>query len=147
VNVMPALLELAGTARCFSKATQTILDTRMHDLAHALAAMHGATAEFTSSWGTIPLVNHPDQTSVAAAAARDMVGDDAVETDAVAVTGGEDFAFMLDAKPGAFIMIGQGVAADGKVHGLHTPKYDFNDAIIPLGAAWWVKLVEQELRL
>ena len=147
VNVMPSELVVSGTARCFTRETQAIIDARMEALAHAMATMHGATATFDISWGTTPLVNHAEQTVVAAAAARLLVGDDAVETNAAAVTGGEDFAFMLEAKPGAFIFIGQGLAADGVAHGLHTPKYDFNDAIIPLGAAWWVRLVEQELSL
>jgi hippurate hydrolase len=73
------------------------------------------------------------------------VGTDAVDTDAVAVTGGEDFSFMLEAKPGAFIFIGNGTPEDGVVHGLHTPKFDFNDDAIPVGAAYWVRLVEREL--
>jgi hippurate hydrolase len=144
---MPSLLSVGGTARCFTRETQAIIDSRMAELAHAIAAMHGATAEFSIAWGTTPLVNHPEQTAVAVTAARQLVGEAAVETNATPVTGGEDFAFMLEARPGAFIFIGQGVAADGIAHGLHTPKYDFNDAIIPLGAAWWVRLVQQELSL
>jgi hippurate hydrolase len=147
LNVMPAVLNIGGTARCFSEATQAVIDTRMEELAHAIAAMCGATAEFSISWGTKPLVNHAEQTIMAGNVAKSLVGDAAVETQAIAVTGGEDFAFMLEAKPGAFIFIGQGVAADGVAHGLHTPKFDFNDEIIPLGAAWWVRLVEAELNL
>lgn len=140
VNVMPAELVVSGTARCFTPETQAILDRRIVELAEGLAALHGATATATTTWGTIPLVNHPEQTVVAAEAARTLVGDGAVETNAGAVTGGEDFAFMLKDKPGAFIFIGNGEGA-----GLHTPTFDFNDAIIPLGAAWWVRVVEQEL--
>ncbi len=147
LNVMPAELVVGGTARCFTRETQAVIDSRMAELAHAIAAMNGATAEFTITWGTTPLINHADQSVVAASVAKALVGEDAVETNATAVTGGEDFGFMLDAKPGAFIFIGQGVAADGIAHGLHTPKYDFNDAIIPLGAAWWVRLVEHELSI
>ncbi len=147
LNVMPAELAIGGTARCFSPATQAIIDTRMAELAHAMAAMHGATAEFSIKWGTTPLINHEDQTKVAADAARALVGTDAVNDKAQAVTGGEDFCFMLEAKPGAFIFIGNGMGADGKAHGLHTPKFDFNDDIIPLGAAWWVEMVHQELSL
>jgi hippurate hydrolase len=144
---MPAELVVSGTARCFTTTTQAIIDARMAELAHAMAAMHGATAEFSISWGTTPLVNHEDQTKVAADAARALVGEAAVDDKAVAVTGGEDFCFMLQAKPGAFIFIGNGVGADGKAPGLHTPKFDFNDEIIPLGAAWWVEMVHQELSL
>jgi hippurate hydrolase len=147
VNVMPAELVVSGTARCFTPATQAIIDRRMAELAHGLAALHGATATFDIRWGTTPLVNNPEQTVVAAAAAQALVGEDAVNTNATAITGGEDFAFMMEAKPGAFIMIGNGMAADGSYHGVHTPKYDFNDEIIPLGVAWWVKIVEQELSI
>jgi hippurate hydrolase len=147
VNVIPAELVVSGTARCFTPSTQAILDARMAELAHGLAALHGATAEFKINWGTTPLVNHTDQTAVAVAAASRLVGADAVNTKAVAVTGGEDFCFMLEAKPGAFIFVGNGVAPDGKVHGLHTPMFDFNDEAIPVGSAYWVRLVEEELRL
>ncbi len=147
VNVMPSELALSGTARCFTPETRAIIDRRMAELAHGLAALHGASATFSIAWGTTPLVNHPEQAVVAAAAARTLVGGAAVDADAAPVTGGEDFAFMLDAKPGAFIFIGNGTGPDGVAHGLHTPKYDFNDEVIPLGAAWWVRVVEQELSL
>ena len=144
-NVMPSILSLSGTARCFTPETQAVIDRRMGELAHGLAALHGATATFANTWITTPLVNHPEQAALAASAARALAGE--VDTDASPVTGGEDFAFMLDAKPGAFIFIGNGVGPDGAAHGLHTPKFDFNDEIIPLGAAWWVRVVEQELSL
>ncbi len=147
LNVMPAALTVSGTARCFTPETRLILETRMAALAEGLAALHGATATFEMRWGTIPLVNHAEQATVAAGAARTLVGEAAVEVNAPTVTGGEDFAFMLEAKPGAFIFIGNGVGPDGVAHGLHTPAYDFNDAIIPLGAAWWVRVVEAELSL
>ncbi len=147
VNVMPAELTVSGTARCFTPETRAIIDRRIGELAHGLAALHGATATFTIGWGTTPLINHPEQAAVAAAAAKTLVGEHAVETNASAVTGGEDFAFMLEARPGAFIFIGNGAGPDGVAHGLHTPKFDFNDEVIPLGAAWWVRIVEQELSL
>ncbi len=147
INVMPSELALSGTARCFTPEVQAVIDRRMAELAHGLAALHGASATFSISWGTTPLVNHPEQTVVAASAAKTLVGEAAVNTNATPITGGEDFAFMLDAKPGAFIFIGNGTGPDGVAHGLHTPKYDFNDEVIPLGAAWWVRVVEQELSL
>ena len=147
VNVMPAELVVSGTARCFTPATRAIIDRRMAELAEGLARLHGAEAAFDISWGTTPLVNHAEQTVVAAEAARTLVGQGAVDTEASPVTGGEDFAFMLEARPGAFIFIGNGVGPDGVAHGLHTPKFDFNDEAIPLGAAWWVRVAESELRV
>jgi hippurate hydrolase len=146
-NVMPAELVVSGTARCFTPATQAILDARMAALAHGLAALHGATAEFSISWGTTPLVNHDEQTDVAAAAAIAVAGAAQVETNAAAITGGEDFAFMLEARPGAFIFVGNGSNPDGSYHAVHTPKYNFNDDAIPTGVAWWLGVVEQELSL
>ena len=78
-------------------------------------------------------------------AARALVGEPNVNVDAPLITGSEDFAFMLEARPGGFIMIGNGVAPDGSFHYVHTPLYDFNDEILTLGAGYWVSLVEQEL--
>ncbi len=147
VNVMPSSLVVAGTARCFTDDTRAIIAGRMRELAEGLARLHGATAELSLDWGTVPLVNRPEQTALAAAAARSLVGDAAVDADAQPGTGGEDFAYMLEAKPGAFIFIGNGTGPDGRVHDVHTPTYDFNDEAIPLGVAWWVRVVEQELHL
>ena len=147
VNVMPATLVVAGTARCFTDDVRDIVARRMGELADGLARLHGATASLDLEWGTVPLVNRPEQTALAAAAARSLVGDGDVDADARPGTGGEDFAFMLEAKPGAFIFIGNGTPSDGIVRDVHTPLYDFNDDAIPLGVAWWVRVVEQELSL
>jgi hippurate hydrolase len=146
-NVMPSELEITGTQRCFSKTTQAVLDKRMTELAHAMAAANGCTAEVELSWGTTPLVNHAEQTEVAVTAAIDLVGDANVYADAPPITGGEDFCYMLEAKPGAFIFIGNGVAETGTTHAVHTPLYNFNDDIIPLGVNWWVNIVREELKL
>jgi amidohydrolase len=146
-NVLPSALEVGGTARYFKPAVKETIDRRIRELALQLAAMHGAGAELDIHWGAIPLVNHEAQCEVGIAAAAAVVGADAIETKGVGTTGGEDFAFMLDVRPGAFIGIGNGVGADGSYHGLHSPKYDFNDEITPLGVAYWVELVNQELNL
>ena len=90
-------------------------------------------------------MTHADQTDVSLAAARAVVGERAVIAEAPLLTGSEDFAFMLETKPGSFIMIGNGVEPDGSYHYVHTPEYDFNDAILTLGAAYWVSLVAEEL--
>ena len=144
-NVMPSEMEITGTQRCFTPVTQALLDKRMEELAHACAAANGCTAEVLLNWGTSPLVNNPEMTDVAVAAARAVVGTEHVAPDAPPITGGEDFCFMMEAKPGAFIFIGNGVAETGPTHSVHTPHYNFNDDIIPLGVAYWVSLVKQEL--
>ena len=79
------------------------------------------------------------------AAARALVGERAVVAEAPPVTGAEDFAYMLEARPGGFIFIGNGVEPDGSYHYVHTPEYDFNDRILTLGAGYWVSLVREEL--
>ncbi|MBU6497338.1 MAG: amidohydrolase [Rhodospirillales bacterium] len=146
-NVMPSEVVVTGTMRCFNKAVCDLIDRRMTEMAHALAGAQGCTAEIVLDWVTTPLVNHDEQVDVAVAAAQRLVGAAQVESNTTPVTGGEDFAFMLEARPGAFIFLGNGVAEDGSYHNVHTPHYNFNDDIIPLGAAYWVGLVRQELSL
>ena len=145
LNVLPSELLIGGTMRAFNKPMQELLERRIRELADIAAATQGATAETSLSWGTVPLVNHGRETEVMAEAAR-FTGDEAsLDLDAVPVTGGEDFSFMLDAKPGAMVFLGNGTAPDGSVHALHTPRYDFNDAAMPHGIAFWVGIVGQEL--
>ena len=90
------------------------------------------------------LVNHAEAVTRAAAVAREIVGDALrVDTECEPVMGAEDFAFMLEAKPGAYIMIGNGGGEGGRM--LHNARYDFNDAILPIGASYWARLVETSL--
>lgn len=143
--VMPSELSVGGTTRVFTPEIQALLERRIEDLAHALAAEHGATAD-VKLWRTSPpLVNAVEQTNVAVEAARAVVGTEKVITTGKRVNAGEDFAFMLEARPGAFIFLGNGAAPDGSFHSIHTPHYDFNDAVIPTGVAYWVSLVQQQL--
>jgi hippurate hydrolase len=144
-NVMPATLTVTGTARSYTPAVRDLIERRIGELAHGLAALHGCTAEYVYSRGVPALVNHREQTQLAAAAATALVGAGAVNTEMLPVTGGEDFALMLEARPGAFMFIGGGNGPDGTSANLHTPHFDFNDDIIPLGVAYWVSVVEQEM--
>lgn len=146
-NVMPADLTVAGTARYFVPQVRETIERRLREMAIQFAELQGGKAEVDLHWGAVPMVNHAEQVDICAAAAANLVAQEAVNTNGPASTGGEDFAFMLQQKPGAMIGIGNGVAADGSFHGLHTPKYDFNDEIIPLGVAYWVELVQQELKV
>ncbi|MBW8268670.1 amidohydrolase [Caldovatus aquaticus] len=147
LNVMPAELALGGTMRAFSAPMQALLERRIRELAELSAATQGARAETALWWSTAPLVNHGPQTEAALAAARRVAGADRVDAEVPPVTGGEDFAYMLQAKPGAFVFLGNGTAAErgGACHDLHSPLYDFNDAALPHGVAYWVALVRQEL--
>jgi amidohydrolase len=144
-NVMPAELMIAGTTRHYSDAIKEITERRMRELALGLATMHGAGVEVTFDWLAEPLINHPDETDTAVRAASALVGASAVNTDHPLTGGGEDFAFMLRKKPGAYINVGNGTADEGGDAGLHTPNYNFNDAAIPFGTAYWIELVQQEL--
>ena len=135
-NVMPAKVEITGTCRTFRDSVRDTVERRMRELAASTASAYGCEVEVQYKRGGSPLVNQPEQTSVAAAAAAALVGAEAVETEAPPTTGGEDFAEMLKRVPGAFMFIGNGAGEGPHAAGLHTPDYDFNDAITPTGAAF-----------
>ena len=145
LNVMPSELLVGGTMRAFTPAMQALVERRITELAGQSAGMVGAAAEVTTWWNTVPLINAARETDAMLAAARGLVGDAHVDADTTPVTGGEDFAYMMREKPGALIFLGNGDATDGAVHGLHTPDYDFNDAALPHGIGFWVRLVREEL--
>ena len=144
-NIIPSKVTLTGTARSYSPTIRDLLESRLTALGHAQAAAFGCTAEVVYNRRYPPLITHAEQTDISIAAASDLVGAAQVVGNAAPITGSEDFSFMLEAKPGGFIMIGNGMAADGSFHNVHTPAYDFNDDILALGAAYWVKLVQTEL--
>jgi hippurate hydrolase len=145
LNIMPAKIYIGGTMRCFSTATQAMLSRRIEEVAHqAVATAEDASAEAKLRWITPPLINAREQTQVSVKAASTVAGAN-VNPSAGPITGGEDFAYMMEARPGAFIFIGNGTAEDWRVHNVHTPKFDFNDRSIPYGVEYWVKLVQQEL--
>jgi hippurate hydrolase len=121
------------------------MEKRLAELAHAQAAAFGCSAEVIYQRRYPPLVTHVEPTAISIAAASTLVGADRVDTNSPPFTGSEDFSFMLQARPGGFIMIGNGTAKDGSVHHVHTPSYDFNDDILTLGAGYWIQLVRTEL--
>jgi amidohydrolase len=145
-NVIPSEVMVRGTARSFTRATRDLLERRLGELAKSRSEANGCTAEYKYHRRYPPLVNAPEQTEIAIAAASDLVGADNVNGKAPPLTGAEDFAFMLEKKPGAYIMIGNGgEEGAGGCHNVHTPLYDFNDAILATGAAYWVTLATKEL--
>jgi len=146
-NVMPAELVVTGTARSYSPRVRDLLERRIRELAQGLAVAHGCTAEVEYRRGVPATVNHDEQTEVAMSVAARLVGEERLDRAMTPVTGAEDFALMLEARPGNFMFIGAGAGPDGTSPNLHTPHFDFNDAIIPLGVAYSVGLVEQELGL
>ncbi|WP_082171759.1 M20 aminoacylase family protein [Methylobacterium indicum] len=144
-NVMPAEVRVDGVARSYTIGVRDILEQRIRDLAARLAAAQDCTAEVSYRRGGEALVNHDKQVALAIASATALVGAGMVDGDLRPSTGGEDFARMLQRRPGAFMLIGAGAKSDNSRPGLHTPRYDFNDEIIPMGAAYWVELVRTEL--
>lgn len=144
-NVIPSELVIGGTARTYSQEVRDTVERRIAELALATAQAWGCQAEPHYHRGTSPLVNEAEQVRVAVAAATQAAGAQNVNGQLRPGTGGEDFAEMMLVRPGAFMRIGNGVNPDGSFTGLHTPLYDFNDAIIPAGVRYWVGLVDQEL--
>jgi len=144
-NIIPSEVTVTGTARSYNPKIRDLMERRLGEIARAQAEAFGCTAEVIYDRRYPSLITHAEQTAVSVMAASAVVGADRVEVDAKPFMGSEDFSFMLAARPGGFIMIGNGVATDGKTHHVHTPGYDFNDEIIPLGVAYWVQLVAAEL--
>ena len=142
-NVVPECVLLRGTVRCFSQSVRAVIETRMRQLAEGLCAAHGCRLEWWYENRFPPTVNAAPETARAARAAQAVLGVEMVDTEVEPVTGSEDFGYMLEAKPGCYAFIGNGPGSGGCL--LHSPTFDFNDDIIPLGASYWVRLVEQVL--
>ncbi|MCM2448633.1 M20 aminoacylase family protein [Agrobacterium vitis] len=139
-NIIPEQAELTGTVRTHDDETQDMAERRIREIVAGIASAHGAEAEVIYERPCPVTANHPQETDNAARAAIDIVGEGNVNTDVDPSMAGEDFAFMLKARPGAYIMIGNGNTA-----GLHNPAYDFNDEAIAYGISYWVRLAEQRL--
>jgi hippurate hydrolase len=142
-NVIPERALLRGTVRSFEETVQDALEAAIRSSADAIAAAHRCTADVRYDRRYPATVNDPDATRRAARAAALVVGDEGVERDPTPTMGSEDFAFMLRERPGCYVWLGSGSAERGCV--LHNPRYDFNDAILPIGASYWTTLVETQL--
>jgi amidohydrolase len=139
-NVIPQHARLRGTARSLTPEVRDLLQKRIGEVAEGTARLYGATAKVSYHRGYPVLMNHERETSFAADVAREIVGNTKVDTDVAPVMGAEDFAYMLEERPGAFIFVGNGDSA-----GLHHPAYNFNDEVIPVGTSYWVRLTETAL--
>jgi len=139
-NVIPQTVRLRGTARSLAEDVRALLEERLHAIVEHTAAAFGAKATLKYRRNYPVLVNHERQTEFAASVAKDIAGEGRVDTELPPMMGAEDFSFMLNERPGAFIWVGNGDSA-----GLHHPKYNFNDEAIPFGTSYWVKLVETAL--
>jgi hippurate hydrolase len=143
-TALPAEVTVGGTARSFSPQVRDTLERRLNDLTRGIAAAHGVGADVNYVRGYPPTINHPDGVAVALAAARTVVGAEHVRADAAQGMGAEDFSYMLQLRPGAFIFLGAGQPAE-QSRNLHSAGYDFDDRLLPIGAAYLVALARQEL--
>ena len=146
-NVVPDSVELQGTVRTFTTEVTDLIEKRMRQIAEHHCAAHDAVCEFEFVRNYPPTVNSPAEAEFARKVMAGIVGEERVVVQEPTM-GAEDFAYMLQAKPGAYCFIANGDGAHREMgHGggpcmLHNPSYDFNDALIPLGATYWVKLAE-----
>jgi hippurate hydrolase len=137
-NIIPEEGWFCATIRAFKPDVREMLKRRLHEIVEGHAAAFGVTAEVDYEWGYPATINHAEETDFAAAVAAEIVGDAAVDARSVREMGSEDFAYMLEARPGAYLFLGTGPGA-----GLHHAAFDFNDEAAPIGASFFARLVER----
>jgi hippurate hydrolase len=146
-NVIPDHCVMQGTVRTFSIEVLDLIERRMREMSQSLCAAFNTRVEFSFKRNYLPTINAAKESAFARRVMEDMVGADKVFTQEPTM-GAEDFSFMLQAKPGCYVFIGNGDGDHRTMgHGagpctLHNPSYDFNDELLPLGATYWVKLAE-----
>jgi len=138
-NVIPQTAELRGTVRTLTESVRSLVEKRVREVVAGVAQITGASIELVYERGYPVTVNHASQTEVATQVAKEIAGDGNVH-ETQPMMGAEDFSYMLEARPGAFIFCGNGDSA-----GLHHPAYNFNDEAIVYGTSYWIKLVENTL--
>ena len=136
-NVIPERVQIKGTVRTMAPEMRDLAENRIKEICAGIASTFGGEADVTYYRGYPVMVNHDEQTEFAAKVARDVSGQC---DEAPLVMGGEDFAFMLEERPGAYILVGNGDTA-----AVHHPKYNFTDDAIPAGCSWWAEIVEQRM--
>lgn len=145
-NVIPQRARLAGTVRSFSKNALVLTEQRMREVADGVAKTFGATAKVDFRLLFAPTVNNVEEAKFAESICNDIVGAENVETNPPLIMASEDFSFMLEAVPGCYINIGNGVDDfGGAICEVHNPGYDFNDEALPLGATFFAELIETRL--
>jgi len=144
-NVIPDHVKLVGTVRTFQAETRALAERRVREIATKTAEAFGATADVNYARGYPATINSASEAAFAAQVGQRLFGKQNVITEHEPTMGGEDFSYMLQAKPGAYVFLGQGGVEGGCM--LHNPNYDFNDEVIPLGAGYLAALVEEALPL
>jgi len=142
-NIIPEDVTISGNCRAYRTEVMNRIEATIRRVAENAAAAHGATAKLDFRRGYPPLVNHARETEIACNAAALTVGEENVNRNGAPRMASEDFSYMLEARPGAFIFLGNG---DGEGScDVHNPRYDFNDEILPVGASYFANLVEMVL--
>jgi amidohydrolase len=139
-NVIPQTAHLMGTVRTLTEEVRDLMETRIRAVVEATCAAFGAKASLDYRRGYPVTFNQPEQTDFMAKVAGEVAGEGGVDTSIAPLMGAEDFSYMLQERPGAYIFVGNGDTA-----GVHHPAYDFNDAAIPYGASLWAKIIERRL--
>ena len=142
-NVLPDSAHISGSARYIERKTGDYIEEQVRHFVAQIASTYGCEAEVVWEPGYPPTKNHASEASRAAKVAESVLGKASVTSDAPPSMAAEDFSYMLEAKPGAYIWLGAGT--DKQTKDLHNSQYDFNDDLLPLGASYWVQLVESEL--
>ena len=137
-NIIPETAMFCATIRSFKPEVRALLKKRVHEIVQGHATAYNVTAKIDYDWGYPATVNHPDQAAFAIQAAAEIVGPAATNGNANREMGSEDFSYMLESRPGAYLFMGIGPGA-----GLHHPAYDFNDEAAPIGASFFARLVER----
>lgn len=145
-NVLPNQVTLKGDTRAFTPRVQDQLEQSMARITRGVCDAHGVNHHFQYSREFAATINSQNEAQIAAQAIKDVLGKDNVDDQCSPIMASEDFGFMLQAKPGCYLLLGNGGEGPGGC-GLHSPNYDFNDQILTIGADFWVKLVESQLSL
>jgi hippurate hydrolase len=137
-NIIPETAMFCATIRCFKPDVRALLKRRFFEIVEGHAAAYNVTARIEYDWGYPATINHPDNAAFASKVAAEVVGADCVNGNSVREMGSEDFSYMLESRPGAYLFMGTGPGA-----GLHHAAFDFNDEAAPVGASFFARLVEQ----
>lgn len=144
-NVIPDSVRMHGTVRTFQTETRDKIPSSMLRVAEGVSAAYGATCELNYMSGYPATINSVPETEISAKAVVDLLGEDKIIRNPTPCMGAEDFSYMLEARPGCYVWLGIGPGKGEAGCMLHSSRYDFNDDVLPTGASYWVKLVENEL--
>ena len=140
-NIIPETVNMVGTVRTLDIEDARLVERRITEISQNIAVANNGSAEIRYEYGYPATINDPSKAMVSAEVASSLVGSDMVELNIPVNMASEDFSYMLNLKPGAYVFLGQ-----GNTHGLHHPEYDFDDDISPIGASWYANMVESALK-